>query len=596
MTNNECTDKILNSAELMNQLHNAMEIAHLGMWEWDIEADLLCLSEETYKIVGIDKDIFDHKMSTVFNEIIHPDSKDDFIESMNLSKSGDYIPDRAYKIKNKEKSERWIKIKSRVLYKNEKPYKLLGVLMDITDDVLSKKTLEQNISFINTLIENLPHPIYYKDKKGFYRYFNKHFEGFLGLKNEEIMNKSVYDVAEKKLADIYKKADDDLMNSGGLQVYESKVKYADGSLRDVLFTKSAHVDSNGNVMGLIGLMQDITEEKKMRKEIAILYEAKEIFIKFNQTMMDYDNEKAYLHDILTRFQDLIEETDFSVLLEVGEDGVIYLYDSVGAKLLNNEMKMLFEDSFIYYVFQGNYIKPCIVENFDPSKFSEDDPGKDIIKINNMKSSVFIPILVDSKIRWFFIYGSKIENAYSKNKTVFDYIKDEMDIIIKIFRLYQTTLQLSRFDFMSGMMNRRYFENITKVDILEKTEDFHIVIIDMDGLKEINDSIGHQKGDYYIRLLTSMINQRFDGGDGYFGRIGGDEFAGVIRGMTLDNLKNILENLRYKYIDIIKASTKLKKGYGFSYGIATKGNDGKTYEELIKIADMRMYEYKKNNKI
>ncbi len=94
-----------------------------------------------------------------------------------------------------------------------------------------------------------------------YRFCNEAFLDYLGLAKDEIISKSVYDVAPKDLADIYFKADQDLMNSKGKQVYEASVKYADGTIHDVIFSKAAHLDDDNNPLGLVGVMQDITEKK-----------------------------------------------------------------------------------------------------------------------------------------------------------------------------------------------------------------------------------------------------------------------------------------------------------------------------------------------
>lgn len=107
--------------------------------------------------------------------------------------------------------------------------------MDITEEIQNKRKLEMELNFVKTLIDIIPSPVFYKNREGFYKYFNSAFQNALGLTREQIFNKTVYDIVVKERADIYKKADDELMNSKGKQVYETKFLHADGTLRDVIF-------------------------------------------------------------------------------------------------------------------------------------------------------------------------------------------------------------------------------------------------------------------------------------------------------------------------------------------------------------------------
>lgn len=116
------------------------------------------------------------------------------------------------------------------------------------------------------LIDAIPNPIFYKDTNGIYRGCNKAFEDYLGLTKEEIVGKSVYDLSPKELADKYHQMDSELFNKVGKQTYEYQVKYADGTLHDVIFNKATYVDSDKKPAGLVGVMVDITERKKAEKE------------------------------------------------------------------------------------------------------------------------------------------------------------------------------------------------------------------------------------------------------------------------------------------------------------------------------------------
>ncbi|MGC8492736.1 MAG: PAS domain S-box protein [Syntrophobacteraceae bacterium] len=128
-----------------------------------------------------------------------------------------------------------------------------------------KNSAEEQINLLQTIINTIPCPIFYKDAEGLYLGCNPAFEHFMGLSEHAITGKTVYDIAPGELADIYHKADLELLNAPGVQQYETSVLHADGSLHDVLFTKAAFSDLSGKTAGMVGVMLDITERKRTQR-------------------------------------------------------------------------------------------------------------------------------------------------------------------------------------------------------------------------------------------------------------------------------------------------------------------------------------------
>lgn len=127
--------------------------------------------------------------------------------------------------------------------------------------------LKQNATLRQTILDTIPAPLYYKDEAGLYLGCNGAFEAFIGLRRDEIVGHSVYDVAPPELAEIYRKADNDLLFRGGNQVYETTVRFADGSPHDVMFHKAVFHNENGAPAGIVGVMLDISERKRMEEAL-----------------------------------------------------------------------------------------------------------------------------------------------------------------------------------------------------------------------------------------------------------------------------------------------------------------------------------------
>lgn len=132
---------------------------------------------------------------------------------------------------------------------------------DITDHKRAEDELLERTLFLDTLLDAIPVPIFFKDREARYLGFNKAFEDFYGKTKEKLIGKSVFDIAPKDLAEIYHAQDVDLFAKAGLQVYEAQVRNALNVDRTVIFHKAAYLGQGGEVSGLIGAILDITERK-----------------------------------------------------------------------------------------------------------------------------------------------------------------------------------------------------------------------------------------------------------------------------------------------------------------------------------------------
>jgi len=130
----------------------------------------------------------------------------------------------------------------------------------------NKSINEQNI-FLQVLMDTIPNPMFYTDKEGKFLGCNNAFKNIHKKTKKEIIGKTVYDLYPKKLADRHFIKDKELLQKTGIQNFETKVKFVDGNVHDVIFYKNTYNDSNGKVAGLLGIMLDITIRKKAENKI-----------------------------------------------------------------------------------------------------------------------------------------------------------------------------------------------------------------------------------------------------------------------------------------------------------------------------------------
>ncbi|OFX61011.1 MAG: hypothetical protein A2066_20120 [Bacteroidetes bacterium GWB2_41_8] len=123
------------------------------------------------------------------------------------------------------------------------------------------------------IIDALPIPIFYRDLNGIYKACNLAQEKLLGLPKSQIIGKTVFDIQPFEIAEIYSKRDQELFDSPGDQNYEAKFRDATGTLHDVVFNKAVIRNNQGEIIGIVGSIFDITERKKAERKLEKAREA-----------------------------------------------------------------------------------------------------------------------------------------------------------------------------------------------------------------------------------------------------------------------------------------------------------------------------------
>ncbi len=153
-------------------------------------------------------------------------------------------------------------------------------------------------------------------------------------------------------------------------------------------------------------------------------------------------------------------------------------------------------------------------------------------------------------------------------------------------------QVNRDDF-TGVYVRKVVEQQLK-NYIDRKLSFYLIFIDLDGLKFTNDRCGHEEGDFYIKKVVGILRANFK--NEMIGRMGGDEF--IITGLLCDK-DELSKKLIQSYTQVKQIQSVYKKKYttSISYGIVNVDATNRlTMEELIDLADTRMYDFKKSRKL
>jgi diguanylate cyclase (GGDEF)-like protein/PAS domain S-box-containing protein len=157
--------------------------------------------------------------------------------------------------------------------------------------------------------------------------------------------------------------------------------------------------------------------------------------------------------------------------------------------------------------------------------------------------------------------------------------------------------LSVSDPLTGLYNRRGFLTLAEqqLKIAKRTKiGLLLVFADLDGMKWINDNLGHKKGDEALIEAANVLKKVFRDAD-IVARVGGDEFSVLAVGIKMEDSRIVQDRLQYQ-IDINNSSEN--RDYSLSMSVGTAFNDPEnpsTIDELMSHADVLMYEQKKRKR-
>jgi diguanylate cyclase (GGDEF)-like protein len=210
--------------------------------------------------------------------------------------------------------------------------------------------------------------------------------------------------------------------------------------------------------------------------------------------------------------------------------------------------------------------------------------RQIIREGQPYRDVLLRVEIEGEIRWWQLSGTP---KFDATGVLTGYRGVGSDVTDRQ-RSAERIVELATFDALTGLVNRRII-NIAIADGIRNPEGVALLFVDLDRFKAVNDSLGHGAGD---QLLVEVARRLRDavGAEGQVGRLGGDEFAVVVRSRDLE----AATALGQRVIDALSAPYALgdkQAVIGASVGLAIGPEDGESVEELMRAADLALYDVK-----
>jgi PAS domain S-box-containing protein len=465
------------------RLQKAQSLAHVGNWELDLSTRLVWCSDEALAIYGFGKG--DHEIPyEIVKKNPFPEYRPLLDEALNRLLIYNEPYEVVFKIKRSSDSAiRSIYSKAELVIEPEsEQIKVAGVIQDITDREKAEEEIHQERRMLRTLIDNLPDPIYVQDIDCRKVIANKADVENIGLTSEaDVLGKTDIELFPGKIGE-RGYADDKKVIITGEPVFDLEEEFinAKGIKRWLLTTKIPLHDNNGKVAGLVGIGHDITERKKIEKELIMAKEKAEESDKLKTAFLhNISHEIRTPMNAIVGFSTLLGEPDtdensrksyINIILESSNHlpiiNDIVDISNIEANLVKTSRNSIDINATLKYVY--NQFIPISSEKNIEFSFEPGLTGSDaLIFTDNTKISQILSNLFSNAFK--FTDKGQVKTGYALKGNFLEFFVYDTGIGIsseyksKIFdRFFQVQSSESRFYEGTGLglsISKAYVENL-----------------------------------------------------------------------------------------------------------------------------------------
>jgi diguanylate cyclase (GGDEF)-like protein len=299
------------------------------------------------------------------------------------------------------------------------------------------------------------------------------------------------------------------------------------------------------------------------------------------------------------------------LIPKAQSGSILIYNGVDMEFraasgydLKVLSKVHLELDHLFQSTLDDMFEPAIItdlEVFDQAKLNKD-------QFVQMKDSD--ALFAKSILTCCFEYEGKLFGCINldnfESKTIFNesdkklikHLTKQIEIAVTIHNLYNEALKPARYDALTQVYSRKYMDYVLNKnfsDAIKNSENISICAIDLNDLKYVNDLLGHNAGDQYLKYFVDVV-RLFLPNTAILARVGGDEFIFGFPSQESNDVKIYIQKIRNYLSENPFTNAGVKRIVTFASGISAYPNDSNNLDELLKIADLRMYQDKAQCKI
>jgi diguanylate cyclase (GGDEF)-like protein/PAS domain S-box-containing protein len=451
---------------------------------------------------------------------------------------------------------------------------------------------------VDSMVQALPNPVYFKWTDGRYGAVNRAWESFFGLPRDAVIGKTARDLApaERTMLATLEASDQTTPATSAAEVYAVVVALPDGSRRDVIVSESSCVRQDGSVMGVLGSITDVTDQKRTERRMMMGHAV-------TRVLADAESVDRVIPTIIE-----------TMCKTMGwHYGAMYWYYRNEGRLRCEEMWGV--DTAAIREFMAAAGRRSV---------RADEPGDGIVRrAFRLGKPVWInDVATDETLR----RKSLVVKAGLHGALAFP-IRDGTDVL-GILEFFHTEVlqpdatlleiadsigsQIGQFivrrraeaekymamhDALTGLPSRLLFMERLEHALIQAQRHGHrlaVMFIDLDRFKLINDNLGHEAGDMMLKEVARRLKLRLRQGD-TVARLGGDEFVMLLEEITTPQDTLLVAQ---KLVGELAAPFFLAEQQvtvTASIGVSTFPEGSNDSATLLRQADAAMYDAKANGR-
>lgn len=362
-------------------------------------------------------------------------------------------------------------------------------------------------------------------------------------------------------------------------------------LNELLIDQSKNLElANKEISGLNEEL--VQKNKELRKNIYGLHSLFEVSLDLS-SILDIDGLiNSILLTIIGQYS--CKSTMF-MKADIREELLLKVYDSKGFEKELDNLTMKQNDTLVDYF--KSHPSPILLSELK----TRINTSSDFNKLDSIEIELIAPVIIKQQVVGLICFGPRIKNTPFEEREI-----QQITILTNIFTiavnnasLYKDVEQLSYTDGMTELHNYRYFELRLKEEVSRHVRTkigLSLLILDVDFFKNFNDTNGHQAGDEVLRKLGHILKETVREND-IVARYGGEEFAIILPAVDAEGAiilaERIRDNVEKAHFEgeHVQPNGKVT----ISIGEAAIPGDTERYDELIRKADIALYEAKNSGR-
>ncbi len=526
---------------------NVIEASKIGTWEWNLETNVCIYNERWANICGYTLDELRPLSIDTWKRLVHPEDNiesDRKFEAILCKESDDYT----HQLRMRHKDGHWVWVQDRgnvVSWTKEgKPKVIAGTHTDITHEMALKDRIKYTRDLMTYIIDHANAAIAVHDREMNYIFASRKYYTDYQIEDDNIIGRNHYDVFPD-LPQAWRAVHQRVLKGAVERSDRDPYPRMDGRVDTTRWECRPWYEDDGSIGGLVVYTEVITD--------------------LVQRELDLERSKNLLQNVMDSLpigiavNSILPHVDFNYMNE--KFPLTYRTTREALEQHDHFFEAVYEDPKFREIIKKQVMED--IQSGDPDRMAWKD----------------IPITREGQeTRYISAYATPVLGSDMLISTVIDVTEQKLR--------EDEALRIAYTDALTGLWNRLSFSERLNTSDQQLVYPYALLIMDINGLKIINDAFGTEKGNEALKNVGEVLKQVVGSRDRIF-RIGGDEFA-----ITLENLGDEeAETLRLKLMEAMRDLTIDDVSYSLSIGLACKASIDEPSAQMLKRAEEDMYKKK-----